>query len=149
VILNRRALEFWSRTTLHVWPERYLVVSLALDRLPEALALAGLSSEAFMAVIVERDEVSLTIEREKWLHCSLRAQAVAESGPFRAITLDVNVGLDVVGYLAPAAQALAEAGVSIIPQCAFLKDHPLVHEGNLERALETLTRFIYRSQHPR
>jgi hypothetical protein len=37
----------------------------------------------------------------------LRLRARAESGPYRAITLDVNVELDVVGYLAPAALALA------------------------------------------
>jgi hypothetical protein len=148
VILNDCTLRFWARTTLHVWPEQYVLVSLTPDLLPETASLAGAVSGKFAALVMERDEVSLTIEKEMWLASSLRPKAVAENGPFRAITLDVNVDLGVVGYLAPAALALADAGVSIIPQCACLKDHLLVHEKDVERAIETLNEFIHRSQHP-
>lgn len=147
MILDDRALHFWARTTLYVWPERYLLVSLKPELLPEAAGLAGVVSGRFAALVLERDEVSLTIEREMWLDSPLRAQSAAVNGPFRAITLDVNVDLDVVGYLAPAALALADAGVSIIPQCACLKDHLLVHEKDLERAIKTLNDFIRRSRH--
>jgi len=148
VILDDRVRSFWARTTLHVWPEQYLLVSLTLDLLPEAASLARDVSGKFLGLVLERDEVSLTIDKEMWVASPLRARALAESGPFRTITLDVNVELDVVGYLAPAAMALAGAGVSIIPQCAYLKDHLLVHEKNLERAVETLNELIHRSRHP-
>ena len=147
MILNSRALDFWAKTTLHVWPEQYLLVSLRPELLPEAAALAGTATGKFVALVLERDEVSLTIERELWLHSPLRPQSAAVNGPFRAITLDMNVDLDVVGYLAPAAVALSDAGVSIIPQCACLKDHLLVHEKDLERAIETLNEFIRGSGH--
>jgi hypothetical protein len=50
--------------------------------------------------------------------------------------------LDVVGYLAPAAVALAKAGISIVPQCGYLKDHLLVAEKDLEKALQTLQELI-------
>jgi hypothetical protein len=146
VILDDRARLFWDRTKLHVWPEQYLLASLPHDLLAEAAALAGAASGTFVALVMERDEVSLTIERGMWLASPLRLRALAENGPFRTITLDVNVDLDVVGYLAPAVLALAEAGVSIIPQCACLKDHLLVHEKNLERAIETLNKLMHRSQ---
>src|SRR5262249_51454456 len=145
--VNDRALHFWARTTLHVWPEQYLLVSLRPELLPEAACLVGVASEKFAALVLERDEVSLTIEKGRWLDSPLRPQAAAVNGPFRAITLDVSVDLDVVGYLAPAAVALADAGVSIIPQCACLKDHLLVHEKDLERAIETLNEFIRRGGH--
>jgi hypothetical protein len=146
VILSQRARLHWARTTLHVWPDPYLLVSLTPDLLPEAAGLAGTAAGKFVALVLERDELSLPIEREMWLASPLRSRAVAENGPFRAITLDVNVDLDVAGFLAPAALALAEAGVSIIPQCACLKDHLLVHEKNLERAITTLNEFMHSCQ---
>jgi hypothetical protein len=37
---------------------------------------------------------------------------------------------------------LAAAGISIVPQCGYLKDHLLVHESNLERTVEVLEAFI-------
>jgi hypothetical protein len=143
-LLNDRARLFWARTTLHVWPEHYMLVSLPPDRLVEAAALAGSASAMFVALVMEHDEVSLTVEEDLWLASPLRSRARAESGPYRAITLDVNVNLDVVGYLAPAALALAEAGISIIPQCAYLKDHLLVDEKSLGRAIRTLNELIQR-----
>ena len=64
------------------------------------------------------------------------------ASPYRAITFDVNIDLGVVGYLAPAAARLAAAGVSIVPQCAYLKDHLLVREADLETARAVLEAFI-------
>jgi hypothetical protein len=54
------------------------------------------------------------------------------------VTFDLDLDLDVCGYLAPAAGALAAAGVPIVPQCAFLKDHLLVPEAQLEAAVHAL-----------
>ena len=54
---------------------------------------------------------SLTLPRSLWQTAALRAKAAREDGPFRAITLDADVDLDVCGYLAPAAVGLVEAGV--------------------------------------
>jgi hypothetical protein len=45
----------------------------------------------------------------------------------------------VTGYLAPAAEALAAAGVPIVPQCAFSKDHVLVPAEHLDVAVRALT----------
>ena len=77
-----------------------------------------------------------------WATSPLRARARAVAGPYRVLTFDLDLELDVVGYLAPAAERLATAGVSIVPQCGFLKDHLLVREGDLEQAREVLERWI-------
>ena len=58
------------------------------------------------------------------------------------ITFDLDLDLAVTGYLAPAAEALAAAGVPIVPQCAFLKDHLLVPAERLETAVKALERVI-------
>lgn len=131
----------WARTKLHVWPERYVLASLPVSGLDEAAALLARAS-GWSALVLERDEVSLTVTEPAWRSSALRACRLAEAGPYRAITLDVDIDLGVIGYLAPAAARLAEAGVSIVPQCAYSKDHLLVREADLERARAVLEALI-------
>lgn len=135
--------EIWRRTRLGVWPERYVLASVAPARLGEAASLVATTdgADTFAALVVERDEVSITIAEGAWAASGLSRGARTE-GPFRALTLDVDVDLGVCGYLAPAAVRLAEAGVAIVPQCGFLKDHLLVHERDLDRAVEVLEAWI-------
>lgn len=131
----------WARTRLHVWPERYVLASLPKSALGDAAAVVGRAS-GFVALVAERDEVSLTLIEDAWRQSALAGRATAEAGPYRVITLAVNIDLTVVGYLAPAAARLAEARISIVPQCAFLKDHLLVRQADLETAVRVLEAFI-------
>jgi len=140
--MQERARALWAKTTLHVWPEPYRLVSLPLSALTEAAALVDETGEAFSCLIKERDEVSLTIAAAAWDGSPLRRSARGDQGPFRLITFDLDLDLAVTGYLAPAAEALAAAGVPIVPQCAFLKDHVLVPADRLETAVLALERVI-------
>lgn len=132
----------WARTRLRVWPEDYALVSLPPDALADAAAFVASRSGCFAALVLERDEVSLTVPEDLWRMSALRPRALRESGPFRAITFDLDLDLTVCGYLAPAAARLAEAGISIVPQCAFSKDHLLVHARDLDRAVATLEAWV-------
>jgi hypothetical protein len=124
-----------------VRPEPYVLVSLPPTGLGEAASLVAAATE-FASLILERDEVSLAVPEAQWRGSELVARAKAVAGPYRAITFDVNIDLGVVGYLAPAAERLAAAGVSIIPQCAYLKDHLLVREEDLQTACRVLEGLI-------
>jgi hypothetical protein len=139
--IGEAAREVWARTTLRVPDARYVLVSLPPEALAEAAALVGRCS-VFAALLLERDEVSLTVAEPTWWGSPLRARAAGEAGPYRAITLDTNVDLSVTGYMAPAAVRLAAAGVSIVPQCAYLKDHLLVRETDLDTACRVLEELI-------
>lgn len=139
--MTKAARAIWAETRLHVWPERYVLASLPTARLAEAAALLASRSAVFAALVVERDEVSLTIAETAWQGADLAGEGRAE-GPFRVITLDIDIDLGVCGYLAPAAVRLGEAGVSIVPQCAFSKDHLLIPEENLETAVGVLEAWI-------
>ncbi len=139
---NDRSRGLWARTRVHVWPEDYVLVSLPAELAVKAAASAARARPAFAATVLERDEVSLTVPEETWRSDPLRERARAESGPFRVLSFDLDVDLDVFGYLAPAAAALAEAEVPIVPQCAFRKDHLLVPAGKLAAALAALEALI-------
>lgn len=140
--VNPTARALWARTRLHVWPEPLQLVSLPLSALDQAAALLARTGP-FAALVLERDEVSLTVATQAWLASPLVAQARAQTGALRAITFDIDLELGLCGYLAPAARRLAQAGVSIVPQCAFHKDHLLVAEGDLARAVATLRAFVH------
>lgn len=132
----------WARTRLHVWPEAYRLVSLPPSALEAAAALVARAAGTFAALVLERDEVSLTLPEELWRASALTKTARRDDGPYRAVTFDLDLDLSVTGYLAPAAARLAAAGVSIVPQCAFLKDHLLVRADQLAAAVVALERLI-------
>jgi hypothetical protein len=140
--MTSRADEAWGRTAVHPWPGDYLFASLPADRMPDAAALAAAApAGTFVALVRERDEVALTLPEAS--RARLEALGARVDGPYRVLTFDVTLPLDLVGFLAPAAVRLAEAGVSIVPQCGFRTDHLLVRAADLDtarRVLEDLVR---------
>jgi hypothetical protein len=134
--VNERSRALWARTRIHLWPERYLLASLPLARLADATALATRAGDAFVALVRERDEVSLTVPEA--LRSKVEPLAARVAGPYRVLTFDLELELDVIGYMAPALERLAAAGVSIVPQCGYRTDHLLVFERDLEAATRTL-----------
>ena len=132
----------WSRTTLRVAAEKYCLVSIPTAMLPEASSLIAKENGRFAALIAEPDEVSLTIRCNTWRMSPLRGRASAESGPFRVVTFALDLDPAIVGYFAPAARRLAEAGIPIVPQCAFLRDHLLVREVDQSKARAVLEKLI-------
>ncbi|MBL8897795.1 MAG: ACT domain-containing protein [Planctomycetes bacterium] len=140
--MDPRALQCWARTELGVDPEPYVFAR--LDAASAAAAAAALAASESACAVWMRTGDELTIACTESLARSSPALAKAEerSGPYRRIALDVEVPLDVCGYLAPAAQKLADAGIAILPFAAWSRDHLLVRADQLELALRTLERWI-------
>lgn len=141
--MNDRARALWARTHVHVWPERYVLASLPVARLVEATTLLARAGDAFAALVRERDEVSLTLPESLRAEASSLADRIA--GPYRVLTFDLELELDVIGYLAPALERLAAAGVTIVPQCGFRTDHLLVLDRDLPAALDALDALVRES----
>jgi hypothetical protein len=138
--MDERNCSIWARTALHVWPEKYVLVSLPTSSLPQAASIVALSAGTFAALVLERDEVSLTLPEHVWSAHAVKA--TAQDGPYRAVTFDLSLDLEVFGYFAPAAVRLANERISIVPQSAYLKDHVLVHEKDLEKTVAILQKLI-------
>ena len=139
--MSDRARDAWARTAVHVWPGEYVFASVPVARMAEAAELAAAApAGTFVALVRERDEIALTLPDA--LRPRLDALGARAAGPFRVLTFDVALPLDLVGYLAPAAARLAEAGVSIVPQCGFRTDHLLVRAQDLEAAQRVLDAFV-------
>ena len=141
--MNERARALWARTRIHVWPEVYVLASLPPARSPEAAALVSRAGDAFAALVREREEVSLTVPEP--LRADIERLATHVAGPYRVLTFDLELDLDVIGYMAPALERLADAGVSIVPQCGFRTDHLLVFDRDLAAAVRVLEELIRES----
>jgi hypothetical protein len=140
--MRRETAELWARTALLLWPDELMLASFAPSDLPRVVAVAAPLLRGFCALVVERDEVSLTIARREWSGVELEMRPRSVAGPFRAITFDLPIELTVCGYLLPAAERLAAAGISIVPQCGYQKDHVLVDSGHADDAMAVLKRLI-------
>jgi hypothetical protein len=139
---NAAARRAWAATRLRVWPDRYAFAAFAPREAPRVLEAAARPRRAFVAVVVEAGEVTLSAPWRAFAKSGLAGRAEAVAGPYRVITFETSLALELVGYLAPAAERLARAGVSMIPQCGYRTDHLLVREQDLERAVGVLEDWI-------
>ena len=140
--MHERARQAWAETALKIWPEVYWNLAFDLDERDFAGALFGACDGRFACLVQDHRELSLTVDETLWRRHETAGRHRGVLGPLRAVTFDIPLEIEVVGYLAPAAQRLADAGVSIIPQCAFSMDHLLVLHKDLHTARTVLEALI-------
>ncbi len=141
--MDERVRSLLAATQLHVPEEAFVLVRLPAAAYPSLLMqLDQAHVSGFLSLIRSAEETTLLTSESIWAQVSdAWPQAVVESG-WRLITLEQEVALDVVGYLAPLAQALAAADIPLLVISAFSTDHLLVQEHHLPAALKVLQRVI-------
>jgi len=60
---------------------------------------------------------------------------------YRLITIDNDLGLELVGFMAYISTALAQAGVPIFPYAAYTRDHIVVPASHFDTAMTTLEKL--------
>ncbi len=113
---------------------------------PQAITLAaGVLAElgqAFAALIVDKDEVTLILPEEaiSFFDSRLRRAAVSEQ-TYRLITLDVQLDPDLVGFIARIAEILAAEGIPLLSVAAYSRDHILVPAQDFDKAMQALHQY--------
>ena len=119
-------------------PERFVLAALEPNqRMVIARLMAGITAP-FMQLIAEPDVLTLVLPQSEWRSLKPAFPHARVQAPFRVISFDLDLPDDLVGFLAVASRALADAGVPILAICGYTKDHILVREEHLERALAAL-----------
>jgi hypothetical protein len=135
---DSRLAAILSQSRWVVRPERFVLAGLdPSERMVVVRLLAGVSAP-FMQFIVEPDVLTLVLPEGEWRALSPAFPHARRQGPFRAISFDLDLPDDLVGFLAAVSRALAEAGVPILAICGYAKDHVLVREEHLEQALAAI-----------
>lgn len=117
----------------------YVFVRLPSAAMTAAAAVIAGIGEPFCALVVDKDEVSLVIPAEARQDFQQRLPgAEVYEQVYRLITIDVILEPDLVGFMAHLGQALAAAGISIMPFAAYSRDHLLVSAHQFDAALKAL-----------
>lgn len=106
-------------------------------RLLESPELSPRPDAVFM-LLKDEHEVSLLLEESDWQVMRYAARDARVEGGFRLLTLDIVLDWSVVGYLAHVTQILAQAGISCGALSAFSRDHLLIKQDDLGKALRIL-----------
>jgi hypothetical protein len=110
---------------------------------PNAITVAaGIIAEAgnpFMALLADKDEVTLMLEDEDYQEYKnrLRNHEVSDT-LYRLITFDIVLEPTLVGLMARITQVLAAAQISVMPFAAYSRDHIFVGEADFDRAIQVL-----------
>ncbi len=138
--MNPSAAELLRRTKVEVLPGTFVLVGLRhadWARLLESPELSPRPDAVFM-LLRDAREVTLLLEEADWHTMRHAARDARTEGPFRLVTLDIELQWNVVGYLARVTEILAAAGLSVGALSAFSRDHLLVKQDDLAALLRAL-----------
>jgi hypothetical protein len=144
--LNARSREVWAKARIKVWPDPVVLATFprfAGDRVAAFAGRVGVKeAAAFVAFLTEGEECTLTAPEAAFDAWRLRKRATEVARGLRAITIEASMPVDLVGFLAPAADRLAAADIPIIPQCGFRTDHILVPGDRLDGAVRVIEGLV-------
>jgi uncharacterized protein len=132
------------RARVEVAPETYALVGLRHEDWRRLLESPELSPRAESNFMLLRDpfEVTLLVEESDWRAMRHAARDARVESGFRLVTLGVELGWDVVGFMARVTEILAAAGVPVGTLSAFSRDHLLVKQDDLGKALRALGEHV-------
>jgi hypothetical protein len=68
--------------------------------------------------------------------------AAKTEGNFRLLSFDIELDFNVVSFMAEISRILAEAQISIVALSAFSRDHILIKQADLPKALKALGEYV-------
>jgi hypothetical protein len=137
-------LETLRKTRVEVAPETFFLLSLRRTdwlKLLENPELSPRMSAPFM-ILSDRWEVTLLLDEVDYETIRHTVRDAKTQGNFRFLSFDIELDWNSVGFFAEISRILAEAEISIGAISAFSRDHILVRQENLAKALKVLGEYI-------
>lgn len=141
---NENILELLRRTRVEVAHEIFTLVSLRHEDWLKLLENPELSPRMTAPFMIFKDGFETTLLLDEIDFGTLR-HAVRDAKTernFRLLTFDIELDFNVVGFFALIARILAEADISIVALSAFSRDHLLVKQADLAKALKVLGEYV-------
>ena len=132
--------ELLRRTRVEVAPATYFLISLRHEDWRRLLENPELSPRPDVPFMLLRDahEVTLLLEEADWRTMRHAVREARVERDFRLLTLNIELPWNVIGYLAHVAEILAAAGIPVGALAAFSRDHLLIKQDDLGKALRVL-----------
>jgi hypothetical protein len=142
--MNLSATELLEKTRVEVSPETYYLVSLRHDdwkKLLENPELSPRMTAPFM-ILSDKYEVTLMLDDVDYQTCRYAIRDAKVEGNFRLLTFDLVMDFTVIGFMAAVSKILADAEISIMALSAFSRDHLLIKQNDLAKALKVLGNYV-------
>ena len=142
--MTQDAAELLRRARVEVAPATFVLVGLRHEDWKRLLENPELSPRAESNFMLLRDpfEVTLLLEEDDWRAMRHAARDAKFEGGFRLVTLDIELPWNVVGFLARVTEILAGGGVAVGALSAFSRDHLLIKQDDLGKALRVLGEHV-------
>ena len=142
--MENKAKEILKKSRVEVAPETFFLVSLTHHDWLKLLENPELSPRMTAPFMIFRDrwETTLLLDEVDFKTLSYAVRDAKTEGSFRLVSFDVELGFGVVGFLAEITKILAGAEISILALSAFSRDHLLVKQSDLSKALKVLSEFV-------
>ncbi len=134
--------KLFGRTKLVVLPEDYLMIRLPADTKPIPGEWYRPVTTRFAVFVREPKDITLIVPRRKWLRMQTMFSKSQVSEPMKVIIFDIELGINVYGFIAAISQVLADGKISIMPVSSFHRDHILVRKKDLPRTVRLLRQFL-------
>jgi hypothetical protein len=131
-----------AHTKLVVLPEDYFVVQLPMDVKPIPGEWYRPATTRFAAFIREFRQITLIVNRRKWLRMQNIFEKYDVYGPMKIVAFDVKLSMVARGYMATIGTILAEAKLSVMPVSTLLRDHIIVPKADLPRTVRVVRQFL-------
>jgi hypothetical protein len=131
-------------TRIEVVPSAFVLVGLSQQNWTRLLENPELSPRAESPFLIFRDgrEVTLLLEEDDWQRIRHIVRDARIERGFRLVTLDIELPWSVVGYLARVTEILAGMGIPVGALSSFSRDHLLIKQNDLGRALRVLSEHV-------
>lgn len=134
------AIELLHSSRVEVSSETFSLISLRHEDWLRLLENPELSPRMTAPFMIFRDKFEVTLLLDETDFGTIR-HAVREAkiqGNFRLLTFNIEMDFNVVGFTAEVSRILAEAEISIVALSAFSRDHLLIKQADLGKALKIL-----------
>lgn len=137
-------LELIKKTRVEVAPETFFLVSLTQENWQNLLENPELSPRMTAPFMIFKDKFEVTLLLDEidfgTIRHAIRDAKIEKN--FRLLTFDLVMDFSVIGFLAEVARILAEAEIPIIALSAFSRDHILIKQQDLAKALLVLGKYV-------
>ena len=137
-------LELLKKTRVEIAPETFTLVSLRHEdwlKLLENPELSPRMTAPFM-IFKDKFETTLLLDEIDFETIRYAIRDAKTERNFRLLTFEIVLDFSVVGFLAEISRILAEADISIVAVSSFSRDHLLVKQDDLAKALKVLGEYV-------
>jgi len=137
-------IELLKSARVEVAPETFFLVSLPHNDWLKLLENPELSPRMTAPFMIFRDkwEVTLLLDDVDFDTVRYAIRDAKIQGNFRLVSFDIKLDFAIVGFLAEISRILASENISIVALSAFSRDHILINQQDLAKALKVLGEYV-------